>query len=298
MRRLIALVAAVLLTAVSGCSDDAATHENHYGAQTAAIGESQSVLGWNLSVANLRFDGDFVLVDVDAARNAGDAAPADSLRFGLYGALYHPIEANAVGGCRDAATLDIRPAAAPTPDRLSGTVCLGPMRDQSQVRGVYVYSPKDRVPGTTIAYPAAFPVGLVPTPGTDTGLSLKTTSVDAFDADGAQIAPTAIGVPDAFSGDGYMLMGLEITGASTRYRDDAVRRGGPLMVVVGPTLPPPGLSYACSTYGSSVLVLPDSSRDAVALNASLCTQGNMNAALLYATVSVVGTHAALWTTRD
>jgi hypothetical protein len=107
-----------------------------------------------------------------------------------------------------------------------------------------------------------------------------------------------MGAPDAFTGDGYMLMGLEITGESTRYRDDAVRRGGPLMVVVGPTLPPPGLSHACSVYGSSVLVLPDASRDAVVVNASLCTQGNMNAALLYATVSVVGTRAALWTTRD
>ncbi len=51
-------------------------------------------------------------------------------------------------------------------------------------------------------------------------------------------------------------------------------------------------------YGSSVLVLPDSSLDAVQVRASLCTQGEMNAALLYATVSVVGTHAGLWTTDE
>jgi hypothetical protein len=48
-------------------------------------------------------------------------------------------------------------------------------------------------------------------------------------------------------------------------------------------------------YGASLLVLPDSALDAVAVRASLCTQGEINAALLYATVSVIGTHAALWT---
>ena len=69
------------------------------------------------------------------------------------------------------------------------------------------------------------------------------------------------------------------------------------MVVVAPTLPAPGLSYACSVYGSSLLVLPDASLDAVAVRASLCTQGEINAALLYPTVSVIGTHAALWTNQ-
>jgi hypothetical protein len=49
-------------------------------------------------------------------------------------------------------------------------------------------------------------------------------------------------------------------------------------------------------YGASVLVLPDSSLDAVSVRGSLCTQGEINQALLYATVAVVGTHAALWTT--
>jgi len=38
-----------------------------------------------------------------------------------------------------------------------------------------------------------------------------------------------------------------------------------------------------------VLVLPEASRDAVQVRASLCTQGEINAAMLYATVSVVGT---------
>ena len=34
------------------------------------------------------------------------------------------------------------------------------------------------------------------------------------------------------------------------------------------------------------------------VRASLGTQGEINAALLYATVSMVGTHAGLWTTHD
>jgi len=70
------------------------------------------------------------------------------------------------------------------------------------------------------------------------------------------------------------------------------------MVLAAPTLPAPGLSQACDVYFASVLVLPDASRDAVQVRASLCTQGEINKALLYATVSMVGTHAALWTTHD
>jgi hypothetical protein len=70
------------------------------------------------------------------------------------------------------------------------------------------------------------------------------------------------------------------------------------MVVVAPTLPAPGLSHACDIYGASVLVLPDSSRDAVQVRVSLCTQGDINAALLYPTVSLIGTHAGLWTTDE
>ncbi|MGY4654332.1 hypothetical protein ACVWWN_008128 [Mycobacterium sp. URHB0021] len=293
--RLIA-VSAVVVIAASACSgDDSPPHP--YSTQASGMGQSQAILGWNMSVSNLRFDGGYVLVDVDAApAQAGSPhAKPDDIRFGLYGALAHPIEANGLNGCRDATSLALQPLSAPTPDRLTGTVCLGPFRDESQVRGVYVYSPRDRTPGTTAAYPAAFPVGVPPTNENDTGLQLKTTSVDAFRADGTQLEPTALGDPAAFSGNGYMLIGLEIGGLATRYRDDSARRGGPLMVLAAPTLPPPGLSHACDVYGASVLVLPDASLDAVQVRASLCTQGEINAALLYATVSMVGTHAALWT---
>ncbi len=59
------------------------------------------------------------------------------------------------------------------------------------------------------------------------------------------------------------------------------------MVLTAPTLPGRGLSHACCVYGASVLMMPEASRDAIAVRASLCTQGEINAALLYATVSVV-----------
>ena len=309
--RLLTKAAALLLAAVlaAGCagSDD---QRRPWGTQQAAIGESQSILGWNVSVSNLRFEGDQVLIDVDAAvaegqgersdgrTGGGEHADPTSLRFGLYGALAHPIEANAVGGCASATDLNLRPISAADPQRLSGTACLGPLRDQSQVRGVYLYSPQDRMPQTTVAYAAAFPVGLAPTNPADTGLVLRSTSIDAFRADGSQLAPTALGDPEAFTGKGYMLMGLSVDGLAQRYQDEAAARGGPLMVLTAPTLPGAGLSHACSVYGSSLLVLPDAARDAVSIRASLCTQGEINAALLYPSVSVVGTRAALWTTGD
>ncbi len=294
VRALIAAVMAVLLVVTAGCTSD--QPERTYEASTAELGESLDILGWHLKVSDLRFDSEHVLVDVEGSASGDARAKPEDIRFGLYGALAHPIEADALHGCDGMDNLGVRPLSAPSPDKLSGTVCLGPQREQNQVRGIYVYSPRERIPGTTVAYPAAFPVGMLPTSVNDTGVTVKTSSVDAFSADGGQLAPTAIGDPTAFAGKGYMLLGLEIDGAAKRYGEDAAARGGPLMVVAGPTLPPPGLSHLCSVYGSSVLLLPEASRQAVNVRASLCTQGEMNAALLYASVSVIGTHAALWTT--
>jgi len=293
MRALIAALVVVLVAAACGADDKPATT---YAAPTAVFGESLAVLGWNMSVSNLRFDGNYALFDVDAApaEPDGPRAKPEDIRFGLYGALAHPIEATGIGSCKDVADLGIQPLSA-TPDRLTGTVCIGPARDQVQVRGVYVYSPRERILGTTTARPAAFPVGLPENRDTDTGLTLRTTSLDAFDADGAMLDPLALGDPEAFTGNGYMLIGLQIDGLAAQYREVSDQRGGPTMVVVAPTLPPPGLSHACDTYGASVLVLPDASRDAVQVKVSLCTQGEINSALLYATVSLIGTHAALWT---
>ena len=297
--RVIAILAAIVF-AVTSCSGDAADRRDVFSAQTVTIGEALPLLGWNMSVANLRFEAEHVLVDVDAsvaAEGEPHAAPED-IRFGLYGALAHPLEANGIGGCQDVTTLDIKPLSAPTPDRMTGTVCIGPLRDQSQVRGIYAYSPRERTPGTTVAYPAAFPVGLPPATGDDAGLAVKTTSIDAFRADGAQLAPAALGDPAAFQGQGYMLLGLEVTGLTERYRDESAQRGGPMMVFTSPTRQGRGLSRACDVYGSSVLVLPDESRDGVHVTVSLCTQGEINHALLYATVSLAGTRAGLWTTSD
>ena len=92
------------------------------------MGESLAVLGWNIGVSNLRLDADYVLVRRRRRTLAGrrrTRRPED-LRFGLYGALAHPIEANGIGGCRDVTGLDVQPLTAPTPDRLTGHSVFGP----------------------------------------------------------------------------------------------------------------------------------------------------------------------------
>ncbi|MBB3604961.1 hypothetical protein FHT40_004645 [Mycolicibacterium sp. BK556] len=282
---------------VSACSDSPS--KSSYGAAQARIGESLALLGWNISVADFRWAGEFVLVNIDAAPTdpAGPHTKPEDLRFGLYGTLAHPVEATGLGSCDTVQGVTSAPLSA-SGQRLTGTVCIGPVKEQSAVRGVYGYSPRDRIAGTTAAYPAAFPVGLLPTNKNDTGLTVMTTSVDGFRADGTQLTEQALGDPTVFAGKGYMLLGLQADAGAGQYRDDSVRRGGPMMLVAAPSLPGPGLSPACAAYGASVLVLPDASLDAVRVNASLCTQGDINEALLYATVSVIGTHAAVWVTRE
>jgi hypothetical protein len=295
------VVLACLAACLVGCSGS-----NHpvrpYGAQGARLGEALGLLGWNMSVSNLRWDDDYVLVDIDSAPTDPKAphAKPEEVRFGLYGALSHPMEAGGLGSCDDAMTKvhDIGSPLSAPPDRLTGTVCLGPLNDRSAVRGVYAYSPHDRIPKTTAAYGAAFPVGLAPTNGNDTGgVQIKTTSLSAWRADGAPVTKAQLGDPAAFTGNGYMLLGLEATAIAARYRDESAARGGPMMLLASPTLPGKGLNPACATYGFSVLILPDASLDAVRVNASLCTQGEINEALLYATVAIAGTHAGVWTVK-
>jgi hypothetical protein len=301
LRALIALLSLTVLALATACSD---SHSNPgpYGAKAAKVGESMAVLGWNIGLSNMRWQGQHVLADIDAApAQAGKPhAKPEDLRFGLYGALAHPVEANGLGSCSGVAGPGIDPLAAPNPDRIIGTLCLGPVENQSEVRGVYLYSPRDRIPASAAAYAAAFPVGVLPTNANDTGgLVVTTTSVDAWRADGTQVVQADLGDSAVFSGNGYMLMGLDASGVAAQYRDESVRRGGPMMLVVTPTLPTgQGLSHACAVYGSSVLVLPDAKLDAVHIAASLCTQGEINEALLYANLSVLGTHAAVWTTHD
>lgn len=290
--------AVTLATACSSCSGSDHRH-GIYGAQSARLGESLALLDWNMSVSNLRWIADYVLVDVDAATTdpAAPHARAETFRFGLYGALAHPVEASGIASCDNAKIVVVQPLSAPTPDRFTGAGCLGPLRDRSAVRGVYVYSPRDRIADTAAAYPAAFPVGMLPTNQNDTGLSITTSSVSAWRADGTQLSQAALGNSGAFTGNGYMLLGLVVDALAARYRDDSANRGGPMMLRTAPTLPGPGLSPACAAYGASVLILPEASLDAVHVSASLCTQGEINDAVLYATVSAEGTHAAVWTTR-
>lgn len=300
MRTALAIVACVV-ACLAGCSSPSQP-VRPYGAQGARFGESLALLGWNMSVSNLRWDGEYVLVDVDASpTSAKDThAKPEDIRFGLYGALAHPMEVAGLGSC-DAAKISARDIPAPLSaprDRLTGTVCLGPLKDRSQVRGVYGYSPRDRIPNSSSAYPVAFPVGLLPTnPNDSGGLAVKTASLSAWRADGTPVTKTQLGDPGAFTGNGYMLLGLEATAIAARYRDESAARGGPMMLLASPTLPAPGLNPACATYGSSVLILPDASLDSVHVNASLCTQGEINDALLYATLAVDGTHAGVWTQR-
>ena len=66
-----------------------------------------------------------------------------------------------------------------------------------------------------------------------------------------------------------------------KYRDQSITRSGPIVLLVGPRPATARLSPACSAYGGSVLVLPEASLDAVQMDASLCTQGEINEALLY-----------------
>ena len=289
------MVATLALACSAACSG-AGHRDLVYGARTARLGDSLAVLGWNASVSNLRWQDDYVLVDVEAAPTDPGKAHADP-RFGLYGAPAHPMEAVGIGSCDNVKNIVIQALSAPGGTRLTGTVCLGPLKDRSAVRGVYLYSPRDRIADTAAAYPAAFPVGVLPTKENDTGPVVKTTSVDAWRADGTQLTQASVGDPGAFTGSGYMLLGLEADTIAAKYRDDSVARGGPMMLLAAPTLPPLGLSPACSAYGSSALSLPEASLDAVHVSASLCTQGDINEALLYATIAVVGTHAAVWTTQ-
>jgi hypothetical protein len=285
------------LASLSACSNPSVPQQV-YGAETARIGESLAVLGWNTSISNLRWHDDYVLVDIDAAPAEAAKPHADphDIRFGLYGALAHPREAAGIGSCDGVQNLVIQSLSAPGGNHLTGTVCLGPLKDRAAVRGVYLYSPRDRIADTAAAYPAAFPVGLLPTKQSDTGMVVRTTSIQAWRADGTPLNQASLGDPAAFTGTGYMLLGLQADTVAAKYRDDSAARGGPMMLLATPTLPPPGLNPACAAYGSSVLILPEASLDAVHVNASLCTQGDLNDALLYATVAIVGTHAAVWTT--
>lgn len=296
MRTLISALLTLALACVAACSGSSTT--GPYGAQGARIGESLTLLGWEATLSNLRWEVDHVLIDVKAHLADPEAphAAAGDLRFGIYGTPARPVEATGLGSCDALGELTPQPLSNRDPDRLDGTVCLGPLKERSAVRGIYAYSPADRIKDTTVAYAAAFPVGLPPINPGDTGLVLTTQGVAAYRADGVPLSPAALGDPKAFSGNGYMVLTLAADALPAQYRDDARARGGPLMLIAGPSAPMRGLGPDCLAFGSSVLIFPEASLNSVHVPTSLCTHGEINAAVLYASVSVVGTHAAVWTT--
>lgn len=296
MRSLIAVVSALAVACLAACSGSEAT--GPYGAQGTRMDSSQTLLGWEMTLSNLRWEVDYALIDVKAQVVDNDAphAAAGDLRFGVYGTPAHPIEATGLGSCTALGELAPTQLSAPEPGRLNGTVCLGPLKERSAVRGVYVYSPADRIKDTTVAYAAAFPVGLAPVNPGDTGLQFTTQGVAAYRANGMPLSPSALGDPKAFAGNGYMVLNLSVDAVASQYRDDAKARGGPLMLIAGPSTPMPGLGPDCKAIGSSVLILPEASLNSVHVPTSLCTHGEINAALLYPSVTVAGTHAAVWTT--
>lgn len=290
-------MAAALVVAGSAACSGSGSQAGPYGAQTARLGQSLTLLGWNVTLANLRWEADRVLVDVSATVSdpAASHAKPEQLRFGVYGTPARPIEATGIGSCDPLLALAPQPLSASVPDRLTGTVCIGPLKERSAVRGVYVYSPADRMPASTVAYAVAFPLGVAPTSPDDTGLVLTTQGVAAWRADGTPLTPAALGDVAAFVGNGYLLLTLAVDSVAARYRADSLARGGPLMLVAAPSAPLPGLRSDCAAFGSSVLILPEASLNSVHVSTSLCTQGEINAAVLYASLSVIGTHAAVWT---
>jgi hypothetical protein len=135
------------LALACACSSPSA-RQQVYGAETAHIGESRAMLGWNTSISNLRWQDDYVLVDVDATPSDPAKPHADprDIRFGLYGALAHPMEATGIGSCDGVKNLVIQSLSTPGGARLTGTVCLGPMKDRRHRRGL-----PGGVPGRGIA---------------------------------------------------------------------------------------------------------------------------------------------------
>lgn len=99
MRRLIAAVLALAVACVAACSGSAAS--GPYGAQSARIGEALPLLGWEVTLTNLRWEVDHVLIDVKAHVPDPDSphAAAGELRFGIYGTPARSVEATGLGSC-------------------------------------------------------------------------------------------------------------------------------------------------------------------------------------------------------
>ena len=152
------------------------------------------------------------------------------------------MEAGGLGSCDDAMTKvhDISSPLSAPPDRLTGTVCLGPLKDRSRSAGC---TPTRRTTGCRKPlWPMArrFRSGCCRPTATTPACAIKTTSLSAWRADGTPVTKAQLGDPAAFAGNGYMLLGLQADAIAARYRDDSAARGGPMMLVASPTLPGSG----------------------------------------------------------
>ncbi len=95
-----------------------------------------------------------------------------------------------MGSCENAKNKvhDISSPLSAPPDRLTGTVCLGPLKDRSAVRGVYLYSPRDRITENRRGLPARrFRSGCCRPTATTPAWWIKTTSLAAWRADGTPV---------------------------------------------------------------------------------------------------------------
>ena len=139
----------------------------------AAIGESLAVLGWNMSVSNLRFDGDYVLFDVDASPTKPTARTPSPKTSGSASTARWRIRSRPTrsAAARDVTNLRVQPAvgADARPAHRHGVsrarCATSPRCAASTCTRRRTGSPAPRSPT-----PRRFPVGLPPTNENDTGL--------------------------------------------------------------------------------------------------------------------------------
>lgn len=65
---------------------------------------------------------------------------------------------------------------------------------------------------------------MLPTNKNNTGLTVTTMSVEACRADGTELDQGSLGDPTVFTGNDYMLLGLQVDAPAAQDRDDAAPR--------------------------------------------------------------------------
>ena len=141
----------------SACSStDQAAHARRVLRPPVRSASRLAILGWNMSVTNLRFDADYVLIDVEAiadrrrARRTPNPTTSGSASTARWRIRSRPTRSAAV----ETSQAGVQPLSAPTPGRLSGTVCMGPCATSPRCVAFTRTQPRDRIAGTTVAYGA------------------------------------------------------------------------------------------------------------------------------------------------